>query len=202
MNKIIMILTVSAALNSQAKDLVISYSNCIQDMKCEERKLIARDQIERIRASSTLKGKSNRYRAENLLDDKLETAWCEGKPGPGYGETVTITFKKKLELGGFYFAPMFAKSFKTARQNNRVKKFSILAGGSSAQVTVDRFEHNECGPAPNNCNELVKWQAVFFPGGLKVKSLTLRIDEVEKGTKYDDSCISRLQFFPYEANRP
>jgi hypothetical protein len=202
MKKILILLQLVAVSAAQAKDLGITYTNCIQDMTCEERKLIGRDQIEKVQASSTLKDKKNRYRVERLLDDKWETAWCEGKSGPGLGETVTITFKKEVNLGGFYFAPMFAKSFKTARQNNRIKKFTILAAGASSQVTVDRFEHDECGTPPHGCNELVKWQAVFFPGGLKVKTLTIRIDEVEKGSKYDDSCMSQLQFFPYEADRP
>jgi hypothetical protein len=180
----------------------ITYSNCIQDMRCEQRDTVDRKLIKSITATSTLKDQQNRYEAENLLDDHEATAWCEGKPSDGAGESVTIEFKQPVNLGGFYFSPMYAKSFKTARQNNRVKKFTIIVDVTSHSVTVDRFEHNECGPGPMACPELTRPQAVFFPGGRSVKKITIRIDKVEKGTKYNDTCISTLHPFPHTPDPP
>jgi hypothetical protein len=175
----------------------ITYTNCIQDMRCEQRDPVDRKLIKSVTASSTLKDKKNRYKAENVLDNQEATAWCEGKPNDGVGETVTIEFKRPVNLGGFYFSPMYAKSFKTARNNNRVKKLTVTIDGASHPVTVDIFEHNECGPGPMACPELTRPQAVFFPGGRKVKKLTVRIDLVEKGAKYNDTCLSTLRPFPY-----
>jgi hypothetical protein len=175
----------------------ITYTNCIQDMRCEQRDPVDRKLIKTITATSTLKDKKNRYKAENLLDDKEATAWCEGKPTDGVGESITIEFNQPVNLGGFYFSPMYAKSFNTARHNNRVKKLTVTVDGSSHPVTVDMFEHNECGPGPMACPELARPQAVFFPGGRKIKKLTIRIDKVEKGAKYNDTCLSTLRPFPY-----
>ncbi len=174
-----------------------TYTNCVQDMRCEQRDPVDRKLIKSITASSTLKDKRNRYRVENLLDDQDATAWCEGKPSDGAGESVSIEFKKPVNLGGLYFSPMYAKSFKTARQNNRVKKLTVIVDGASHSVTIDKFEHNECGPGPMACPELTRPQAVFFDGGRKVTKLTLRIDQVEKGSKYNDTCMSTLHPLPY-----
>lgn len=175
----------------------IIYTNCIQDMRCEQRDPVDLKLVKTVTATSTLKDKKNRYKPENLLDANEATAWCEGKPTDGVGESITIEFKQPVNLGGFYFSPMYAKSFKTMRNNNRVKKFTVTTDGASHPVTVDVFEHNECGPGPMACPELTRPQAVFFPGGRQVKKLTVRIDQVEKGAKYNDTCLSTLSPFPY-----
>jgi hypothetical protein len=143
------------------------------------------------------------YQSSNICDGKAETAWVEGVKGNGIGEWIKIRLDairdspsstpfSVTEVG---IIPGYGKSSKTWIENNRVKTATLVV----------------YSPPPSNPQEY-QWvgfrlkfqdknevQYFVLPDRTKAinldpmtKEVWLRIDEVYKGTKYDDTCISEV----------
>src|SRR5262245_8367880 len=97
---------------------------CNQDMACSHEP-VDRKKITKLTASSTLKDAKNRYAAEMVLDSDESTAWCEGKNGPGVGESLVIELSEPVLIDRVLITPMYAKSLETVSANNRVKKLVL-----------------------------------------------------------------------------
>ncbi len=67
------------------------------------------------------------YNAANLFDRHNTTAWVEGVPGDGIGETIYFTIGKKLKKN-IFIENGFQKSESLYEKNNRIKtaKFTIF----------------------------------------------------------------------------
>jgi len=155
-----------------------------------------------INSSSTL-GKS--YKGSNICDGKIETAWVEGVKGDGIGEWVKISINAYSSLAQYTTTPFFiyrigvvpgyAKSMKTWIENNRVKKLLVII---HSPPPLAPHEH-EWVVLRLNLKDEMKVQLFDIPndkqvGNLEpmVKEIWLKIEEVYKGTKYDDTCISEF----------
>lgn len=172
----------------------VTATTCIQDMSCE-REAVDPGDFQSVRASSTLKGtkkKPKLYQAANVVDDRKDTAWCEGKKGSGLGERLVIKLKKPVTIDGVLVAPMYAKSMEVAAKNNQVTAYILDFGSSAIRVKSAPFTVNVCGPPPQDCTELNAPQQVSFPP-VKTESVTLTIKKVERGKKYDDTCVSTFR---------
>jgi hypothetical protein len=135
-------------------------------------------------ASSTLKADPGfNYGPENLNDRDWENAWAEGAEGDGIGESITLTMKQPQKLTRLYIANGYRKDptdggAAVYQNNNRVKRMSVsLNGGKpfSVQLPDDRKE--------KGIIELPKDAGV-------VKTVKLTIEEVYRGAKFRDTCIS------------
>jgi len=135
-------------------------------------------------ASSTLKADSHfTYGPENLNDRDRENAWAEGAEGDGIGESITLTMKQPQKVTRLYIANGYRKDptgggDAVYQNNNRVKRMSVsLNGGKAFSVELpdDRRE--------NGIIELPKDAGV-------VKTVKLTIEEVYRGAKFRDTCIS------------
>ena len=190
-----LLLWISAAAAQEEEPLKeVTATTCIQDMSCE-REAVDRSMYKSVQASSTLKGtgkKPKLYQAANAVDDREDTAWCEGKKGSGLGERLVIKLKKPVTVDGVLVAPMYAKSMKVAAKNNQVTVYVLDFGSSAIRVNSAPFTVNVCGPPPQDCTELNAPQQVAFPP-VKTDSVTLTIKHVEHGKKYDDTCISTFR---------
>lgn len=171
----------------------ITATSCMQDMSCE-RPVVGKSEIASVRASSTLKGtrkNPGRYAAVRVLDDDEKTAWCEGKKGPGEGERLVIELKQPVTIDGVLVSPMYARSIPVAKKNNRVTSYTLDFGVRTIRVTSAPYTVNTCGPPPMACPEVNAPQQVRFEP-LETSKVTLTIEAVERGTRYDDTCISTL----------
>jgi len=142
------------------------------------------------RASSTLPASGgNRYGAFNLGDASLSTAWIEGAPGHGVGESITITFGALPEANhgvgfrGLEIVNGYAKNPKTWRENSRVKRLSVAHNG--------RFVF-ELALADTVAPQAFHFQDIRIRPGDRV---TLTLLDVYPGDKFGDTAISEINLY-------
>lgn len=120
------------------------------------------------------------YSAENLADNENLTSWAEGAPGPGIGESVTLTLPKPAKIARMGLVNGYAATQELYEANNRVKRLNVRVNDGNAfsitvpdeRLTTEHFYFDL--PEPHNA----------------VKSVTLTIAEVYKGAQFDDTCLS------------
>lgn len=145
------------------------------------------------------------YKSVNLCDGKAETAWVEGAKGSGIGEWVKININAESAMSEYTSTPFsleeigvlpgYAKSPKTWEENNRVKKLMVIIHSPPFSAPKE----NEWVVLQLNLKDNNKLQVFKVPdekmavnvNGMK-KEIWIKIEDVYKGTKYDDTCISEF----------
>jgi hypothetical protein len=142
-------------------------------------------QIDTIQASGSL---AEKYKAENIHDFSITTAWIEGKPGSGKGEFVRYIFPGECpRITDVLILNGYTKDKITWRNNGRVKKllmyyhdkpYAILnlrdtRDCQKFSVGILGYEDKETAPA---------W------------SIKFEILEVYAGEKYQDTAITEIYF--------
>ena len=122
------------------------------------------------------------YPPINVLDGNFDTVWCEAeKNGPGIGQSITIVFSGPVSFDRIEIINGFASKTHPDyyKKNNRVKKIQIAqtAGKRYEQGTYDLYD------AP-------RWQPIVFAHAQTAQTIVLKIVDVYKGDKYDDTCIA------------
>ncbi|NMB74917.1 MAG: hypothetical protein GYA21_07275 [Myxococcales bacterium] len=87
----------------------------------------------KVTASSTLKHEG--VKPEHAFDQDLRTAWAEGADGTGVDETVTIEFRRPVDLG---LAGVLHGNFRSPREwkdNNRLHR-----GEFTVETSSDRYD--------------------------------------------------------------
>jgi len=152
--------------------------------------------IENIIASSTLTDKYHTYSPEGTLFAwytgdcdiwgfvKDNIPWVEGKEDYGIGEYLELELKQDVTVNGWiigilngYVNPEKPHLYK---ENSRLK---------SATLIVDDKKEIKI-----QFNDYVEITNVKISGG--VKKIKLIIDDVYKGTKYKDTCITGISAYP------
>lgn len=148
----------------------------------------------KFRASSTLKG----YPITNILDKRLETAWVEGVNGDGIGEWLSLDIHTEKEynpssLAFFGIIPGYLKSDKSWEENNRIKT-ALLVIKTIAPSDVIQADHYVI--VRLKLKDLKQLQIFVVSLYQKYfsfdKKVWLIIEDVYKGTKYSDTCISEI----------
>lgn len=138
----------------------------------------------RIEATHTLEPQSgNIYDAKNAIDGKLATCWAyDAKTYPD--AALTIYFDHLTELRGLIFTAGYAKSEDAYKNNRRVALIDVAFGdGSGYGMYVEPLEFHQ---------SLV---ALPFGDVCKVSSIQITVPETYPGEKFDDMCISEIEFF-------
>ncbi len=149
-------------------------------------------------ASSTLASNGSiNYSADNLILDPhqyrvKDYTWCEGVEGDGIGESITISqtyngssypwliYKEICIVNGY------AKNSTTWTENNRIKKMKLYFGDTyMGSIELE----DTILPQYIDISEL-KMSVVSG----KTATFRVEIEEVYKGTKYDDTCLTGLIF--------
>jgi len=130
-----------------------------------------------VSASSTLKDQGGKtYGVNNLADDNPMTAWVEGKPGYGIGESFTVKAPRVNSIfNGYQATPAAWKN------NSRVKKFKVYANGKPLCFLLLKDEMGE--------------QVFDLPvSSTDEKDITFKFEiaDVYKGLKWDDVAISHI----------
>ena len=147
----------------------------------------------------TLNGKVVRYKAENMKRplivgvqetvgvelNQIDPPWVEGAAGPGIGGIIDIEFarvaKELIILNGYVD---FTRR-DLYKKNNRLKTVRIDSVDPAFSTTV-------------TLEDVVRFHEVALPAPTTKVQLTIL--DVYKGTKYDDTCISKM-FIPQEELR-
>ena len=131
----------------------------------------------------------NKYDVSHIDDMLVNTAWIEGVPGYGIGETITYTFTKehfkkanlkKINFNGFYVINGYCKDKTTWKENSRVKKIRIKHNDKPLYEAVLHDSMN------------VQWihlSTVWLHPGDTIKVTILA---EYPGNKYQDTAISEL----------
>jgi len=121
----------------------------------------------------------NSYGPDRVNGSDETGAWCEGVPGPGIGQTITVYQKPPEKVGTMMVVNGYAKSADTFQANGRVKRAKIeTSGGFSRIVTLKDAKEMQ--------------EIKFTPG--KPAWLRLTILEVYPGTRHEDTCLSMFYF--------
>lgn len=140
------------------------------------------------------------------MDWDTRYTWGEGVPGPGSGESVTVTLKKPERLAGFRIVPGYVDHYGVCMKDKMPADSSDVSRASSDFNSVTEMEVVVNG----------SWKkTVVFEPGLqedawvslasfkgKVKTLQLIIRRIEPGTKHDITCLSRLMLYRLLAKEP
>ncbi|WP_165395994.1 hypothetical protein [Flavobacterium sp. J27] len=151
--------------------------------------------LDTISASSALKtNKEINYIPKNIHDLNYKTAWIEGVPGYGIGETITYHFPpENPRITEIIIVNGYVKSDKSWRENSRVKKLKMYLNDIPFALlhledskNEQSFYFDPLGNSDrNDFNSLQKqpWWTITF-----------EIVEVYKGEKYDDTAITEIYF--------
>ncbi len=86
-------------------------------------------------SSSVLKATTtSNFRAPNLFDDDLTTAWIEGEDGPGSGEWVRFEFSEPVVLDHLEIANGYQKDDDRFLSNARVKSLEVQYSNGATQL--------------------------------------------------------------------
>jgi len=122
------------------------------------------------------------------VDDRVDTAWAEGAPGPGPGQWIELRWTTPVRIGEVGVFPGFGKSGALFRANARIKRARIVfSDGHTVEVAFDdepAFQLRTVS-APGPWDD---WSAL-------VTSMRIEILEVYVGEKYEDACISEIVAF-------
>jgi hypothetical protein len=137
-----------------------------------------------ITASSTLKGGD--YKPDNInkwsADIAPNSCWAEGVPGNGEGEWLEIGASVPVRLDTLQITNGLVASESRFRANSRVKKLDLSVNGGEP-ITVQ---------LPDQMDPF----DVKLPDSQQVvRKIRLTIREVYPGTKYQDTCVSRIRLF-------
>lgn len=134
-------------------------------------------------ASSELKEPDGRlHLAENVTDWGRDTAWVEGRPDHGIGESLTLTLVKPSKVHRVGIVNGYAKSRELYDANNRVMQFLVsVNGGKAFPVELP--------------DEFLQQERFWFdlPKTTEpVKTIRLEIAAIYPGTRYSDTAISNI----------
>jgi hypothetical protein len=136
----------------------------------------------KVTASSSLKG--DRYKPDNVNkfsgDIDPKSCWAEGVTGNGEGEWLELNATVPVLLDTLQITNGLATSDALFRANNRIKKIDLSVNGADP-VTVQ---------LPDQMDPF----SIKLPESKDVvRTIRLTIREVYPGTKYQDTCISRIR---------
>lgn len=148
----------------------------------------------------------NDYDPNNVLDKDPITAWAEDEErydslkkysGEGKDEWLLIFKQSKvtveaplqncragylepISLSGIKIVNGYAKNEEVYYLNNRVKKVEVILSDGTSLV----YELND---------DTMDFQTLDFGRVIKTRSVVVKIHDVYKGSKYNDTCISEIQ---------
>ncbi len=125
-------------------------------------------------------GHANAYGPQNLFDGNRATAWCEGVAGPGDGQEIAVTFSRPVIVDAIAFVNGYAKSDATFAKNNSVHTL----GATWSDGATDAFDL---------ADQLTPY-SISSRHAEPVTGVTFRIESVNGGSKWPDTCLSEIAF--------
>lgn len=131
--------------------------------------------------SSQLTGKSGTvYGAAFLNDGDTSTPWEEGVEGDGIGEQITYEPEAGTKLQVIRIYPGNGRSDKAFQENNRPKTITLEIDGKKQTLNFDDAGH---------------FYTFSSKKPVTAKQVKLIIDSVYQGSKWQDTCISEVEFY-------
>ncbi len=140
-------------------------------------------------ASSTAKGKADKFAAWRALDGNHGTAWCEGKADEGAGETITLRLSRPVAVSKINLMVGKHGSAKIYQASNRVSK---LAAASAEKAGEPLQQFAKAAALTSAYDTMLK---LDLRKSRMVTTLEIGLAGVERGDdlKVDETCITELQ---------
>ena len=123
------------------------------------------------------------YPPINILDGDFNSTWCEAdQNGSGIGESITVEFTEPVSFDEIQLVNGFA-SKDYYKKNNRVKSIVLT------QVAGLHFQQKEYALK----DDTQDWQSINFALPQTAQTITIKITEVYRGSKYDDTCLCDIR---------
>lgn len=123
------------------------------------------------------------YPPVNIVDGDFANTWCEAETnGPGIGEAITIEFTEPVSFDEIQIVNGFATKDYYGK-NNRIKSIQIT------QVAKKHFQQKTYTLEDNKPT----WQSIKFELTQTAQTITFKIMDVYKGSKYDDTCLDDVR---------
>lgn len=115
------------------------------------------------------------------FDGRVDTAWVEDQPGYGGGESIGLEFTEECMVSGIFINAGYQKSEELYYKNNRPKEIGVFIDGDLYNYEVLQDTYGV--------------QTISFDSPVKASRIELSIETVYSGNKYDDTCISEIEFY-------
>ena len=136
--------------------------------------------IKKIAATSILKDSSQAYPPEQASDGDIKTCWAEGVPGYGIKECIFYQFADMYTIHGFNIWNGYQKSEDLYYKNSRPLALRVSAVG---------YEET------HYLKDTMGMQRIDLKRPVKMREVQIFIEDVAKGSKFDDTCISEISFY-------
>jgi F5/8 type C domain len=122
------------------------------------------------------------YFASQSADNVRDTYWCEGnKTGDGVGEWLQYTFAAPTRITAVSVCSGMCTTSDLLKKGNAPSKVTLTFSDGTSQVV----DLKSLMPIPSK---------VTLTAPVTTGSVKLTINEVRKGTDYDDACLSEITF--------
>lgn len=119
------------------------------------------------------------YVPANMVDNRLDTAWVEGKKGNGEGEWIVVDLERARSVTAIELLNGYHKNADIFAKNNRVREIKItMSNGYSTTVELE-----DSGGV----------QKIALDEPQAVTWVQLTIQSVYRGTKYQDTALSEVR---------
>lgn len=122
---------------------------------------------------------NNTYGAYNLIDEDNSTAWVEGVNDAGIGQRIIFKADFPQTVKHIQILNGYCKSRDLYQKNNRVKTINIIfSDGTTIRKSLK--------------DVYAEYQLLVFDSPVVCDELSIEIQEVYTGSKYNDTCISEI----------
>ena len=152
-------------------------------MLCPCLALAAQLPVAEISSNSVLKDKEKGiiYEPANMLDEKSATMWVEGEGSAGLGKYISVKFASEVDLSKFrIWAGCFIDN-DFWKRHNRVKALEL----KFPDFTSERVE----------LKDVMEPQLISLKESKKVSSVKIYLRDFYKGSTWNDTAITALEFF-------
>lgn len=124
------------------------------------------------------------YLPHYITDFSYQTAWVEGVKGDGIGEWIKFNFKNSAPVTSVIISNGYVKNRALYKANGRVKRLKLYINDELCKI----LNFNDVCSEQRFDLDIIEFERD------KTYVLKFEIAEVYKGTKYDDTVISEINF--------
>lgn len=121
------------------------------------------------------------HSADRLIDGDISTAWVEGMSGQGIKESVSVYFDGEYLINGIKINAGYQKNDELYSKNSRPAKVGIVFSDGTYEV--------------HELDDVNNVQDIVFYGAMVTSKVSLMIEDVYSGTKYEDTAISEISIY-------
>ncbi len=139
-------------------------------------------EIDIMKAESTseyISTKGNDFSAQNLIDHDSETTWQEGEEDCGLNQELTFQFAQEAIVSAMRIENGKISSTQAFFDNNRLASFRIFGDENLLVELPDTMDV----------------QYIVFEYPIMQKQVTMIIESVFGGEKWNDTCVSEITFY-------